>query len=613
MEKIVNLEYRGEGNCAIVFADPQTNHVYRLVKYYATRKIRKLLQNGFSSGTHNDVKNIQSALKPKLERVVSYMTNVMNPLMTERYIVTPVLVKLPEGFAERAVQLVGQARPAYRKHSQYDAVDPDIPYALVLPDCCFVHHPDCGNLKYHTNSDNADDSFESPGPSDSEITSTESQKINQNNSFCSGDSQESSSDFHDDSIDINISTCADDGEESEPFISCQIDTEELDDLLPPAYVSSDRLNGRSLSSNSIYCRHERDSEQRRFIEDHGRQEIVRDGGQFTLSIEIKPKKAFMTKVTSSSPEIGQVCRFCMHQHLKRKSGMWPQTSSYCPLDLFSGNKQRMKHALFSLIKTPQNNLKICRDGREVYGSDIRMDLNSILQKWFHINSRWRHRLVSLFLDLVIEILLNTSSSTPTVESDVLRMHLPDISQQKCQSSSFVHDKEETAQGLPYGCVLERICSIQSLDDLDIEGAFPLYTRLKARLEQEPHLSSKWCLNGPYNDVTWLFGVKGEQLEDLDPDSDDYTALKIKRFLVSKTLQDCSIIVAIKPVLNSTQQTQDVIQFEGDCYEFSIKVVDLDPKPFEKVKTYYLLASDIASTFAETAFKTSQCEDSGSPR
>lgn len=177
---------------------------------------------------------------------------------------------------------------AYRKHSQFDAIDPDIPYALLLPDCCFVHHKDSSNLKHHTSSDSADDSFESPGPSDSEVTSTESQKINQNNSFCSGDSQESSSDFHDDSMDINTSTCAEDGEESEPFISCQIDTEELDDLSPPAYISSDRLDGRSLSSDhSIYCRHEGYSEQQRFIEDHSRQETVRNDGQFTLSIEIK--------------------------------------------------------------------------------------------------------------------------------------------------------------------------------------------------------------------------------------------------------------------------------------------------------------------------------------
>ncbi|CAG5120720.1 unnamed protein product, partial [Candidula unifasciata] len=340
MEKVVNLEYRGEGNCAIVFADPQTNHVYRLVKYYATRKIRKLLQNGFSSGTHNDMKNIQSAVKSKLEMVVSYMTNIMRPLLTDRYVVTPVMAKIPEGYVERAVELVGQARPAYRKHSQYDAIDTDIPYALVLPDCCFVHHSDTRKLKRHTNSDSteADDSFESPGPSDSEMTLADSQKINQNNSFCSGDSQESTSDFHEDNMDVNTSTCPDGGEDSEPFRSCQIHTDGSEDLSPPhAYITSDRLNGRSTSiDRSIYLRHDGYSEQGRFIEDHCRQETVRDDGLFTLSIEIKPKKAFMTKVIRHSSEIGQVCRFCMHQHLKRKSGMWPETSSYCPLDLFSG-------------------------------------------------------------------------------------------------------------------------------------------------------------------------------------------------------------------------------------------------------------------------------------
>ena len=43
------------------------------------------------------------------------------------------------------------------------------------------------------------------------------------------------------------------------------------------------------------------------------------------------------------------------------------------------------------------------------------------------------------------------------------------------------------QPLPVGCVLERIYSIQTLDDLDIERVYPLYRRLKGRMAEDPSL------------------------------------------------------------------------------------------------------------------------------
>ncbi|XP_012939636.1 inositol-pentakisphosphate 2-kinase [Aplysia californica] len=268
------------------------------------------------------------------------------------------------------------------------------------------------------------------------------------------------------------------------------------------------------------------------------------------------------------------------------------------------NRQRMKHALFSLIKTPQNNLKICRNGKELYGSEIREDLNAVLQEWFPYNPSRRQKLRSVFVDLVIEILLHKGTGCHHSNKEATDSQpgspLGSGRVQKCQSSSFIHFEEDQAHKLPQGCVLERIFSIQSLDDLGIEKVFPLYKRLKARMEAEPGLREKWGLNGPYDDLSWLLGSQGEQLEDLDPGSEEYDVLKVKRFLISKTLQDCSIIVAIKPAgtNESIKSMEDYLRFEGDLYDFSVSIVDLDPKPFEKVKTYFRQATDIASAFSE---------------
>uniref|UniRef100_A0A452RF76 Inositol-pentakisphosphate 2-kinase n=1 Tax=Ursus americanus TaxID=9643 RepID=A0A452RF76_URSAM len=78
-----------------------------------------------------------------------------------------------------------------------------------------------------------------------------------------------------------------------------------------------------------------------------------------LCVEIKPKCGFIPLSSDVTHEVKRrVCRYCMHQHLKVATGKWKQISKYCPLDLYSGNKQRMHFALKSLLQEAQNNLKI---------------------------------------------------------------------------------------------------------------------------------------------------------------------------------------------------------------------------------------------------------------
>ncbi|XP_027621322.1 inositol-pentakisphosphate 2-kinase [Tupaia chinensis] len=88
----------------------------------------------------------------------------------------------------------------------------------------------------------------------------------------------------------------------------------------------------------------------------------------TLCVEIKPKCGFIPFSSDVTHEMKhKVCRYCMHQHLKVATGKWKQISQYCPLDLYSGNKQRMHFALKSLLQEAQNNLKIFKNGELIYG------------------------------------------------------------------------------------------------------------------------------------------------------------------------------------------------------------------------------------------------------
>ena len=52
----------------------------------------------------------------------------------------------------------------------------------------------------------------------------------------------------------------------------------------------------------------------------------------------------------------------MHQYLKLEKRKISKISEYCPLDLFSKDKRRMKKSIYDLLQNPQNNLKIYEDG-----------------------------------------------------------------------------------------------------------------------------------------------------------------------------------------------------------------------------------------------------------
>ncbi|KMQ93231.1 inositol-pentakisphosphate 2-kinase [Lasius niger] len=57
-------------------------------------------------------------------------------------------------------------------------------------------------------------------------------------------------------------------------------------------------------------------------------------------------------------------------------------SKYCPFELFSGVEARMKAAVKELLRSPQNNLRIFKDGVVVYNQESPNDLEDVLNEWF---------------------------------------------------------------------------------------------------------------------------------------------------------------------------------------------------------------------------------------
>ncbi|KAF8891187.1 inositol-pentakisphosphate 2-kinase [Infundibulicybe gibba] len=93
-----------------------------------------------------------------------------------------------------------------------------------------------------------------------------------------------------------------------------------------------------------------------------------------IAVEIKPKWAFLPSakhLSESTRHIKtQTCRFCMHSRMRRDMGE-ATSVGYCPLDLFSGDSNRVKKAIYGLWDAwaasggTVNNLKIFVDGKTI--------------------------------------------------------------------------------------------------------------------------------------------------------------------------------------------------------------------------------------------------------
>ena len=93
----------------------------------------------------------------------------------------------------------------------------------------------------------------------------------------------------------------------------------------------------------------------------------------TFSVEIKPKCGFLPTSPFIDPTRSikySVCSYCMLQKTKVKEGKHIRESSYCPLDLFSGEPRRVMYALKCLVSDPQNNFRVFCDGTGMFSEEL---------------------------------------------------------------------------------------------------------------------------------------------------------------------------------------------------------------------------------------------------
>ncbi|XP_015283012.1 PREDICTED: inositol-pentakisphosphate 2-kinase [Gekko japonicus] len=305
-----------------------------------------------------------------------------------------------------------------------------------------------------------------------------------------------------------------------------------------------------------------------------------------LCVEIKPKCGFLPFSSHVSQEIKhKVCRYCMHQHLKVAKGKWKRPSKYCPLDLFSGNKQRMHFALRSLLQEAQNNLKIFKNGELIYGckdEDTLSDLNELachLKPFFFPSNglvSGPHCTRTILKELIHVITMTLLSSTDDCKAGDMKTVPTSQGRSYCEASAFTKElirngknKTETS-GLPRDCLLYKTLQVQMLDLLDIEGIYPLYNRVDQYLEEFPEERNVLQIDGPYNESFY------EKLLDLSTEDDG--------------------------TVDSEQRL--VVPTSKSRFTFSLSVLDLDLKPYESIHHQYRLDGKIVNYY----LKNTQAKD-----
>ncbi|XP_076012657.1 inositol-pentakisphosphate 2-kinase isoform X2 [Genypterus blacodes] len=332
-----------------------------------------------------------------------------------------------------------------------------------------------------------------------------------------------------------------------------------------------------------------------------------------LCIEIKPKCGFLPSSKHVSKDIKtKVCRFCMHQHYKVANGKWKRRSHYCPLDLFSGNRQRMHFAIRHLIEEPQNNFKIFKGGQCIYTSkgdiDDSVDSNSLLHHlkpyFLYGNNRINNHMTSRavlndFIQVLVNALLNGGDGGVVTDS-------PGEGRSFCDASLFSRERiRHGSQSLPSDSVLSRILKTQMLDTLDIEGLFPLYQRVEQHLQFFPKERCHLQINGPYNE-TFLERLQKSPTE--DDGSMEYAVAKVQQYCVAMTAKDCSVMINLvhsseenddDEGVSSQRCLRDLHSSRPPCFSYTVSILDLDPKPLESIPRQLRLDQNIVSYYQRT--------------
>ena len=316
----------------------------------------------------------------------------------------------------------------------------------------------------------------------------------------------------------------------------------------------------------------------------------------SYAVEIKPKWGFLPKITSTPPgqNIPQdytVCRFCVCQYLKMKAGKISSISPYCPLDLFANCSCRLKRALNSLFKEPQNNLRVFHNGVLIYSGlpvdGVKQNIHS-LKRVFKDISFARKDTVMTF-DALINIIASIfiHDSWQGSESQCNLRTCTATTTPTCKRKDKAPLESNNCVSLGSLGILKRIVALQKIGNVDASAIKSIIGAIR-----EKGMSSINMENiGDFTSQQWVtFASKlteGKKMEDKGSTEELFDA--VQSFLVSATFKDCSIMITFREN-SEREECRHEKNVVNDCisntsYAYSIKLIDLDPKQLQKLSYY----------------------------
>ncbi|CAK9176392.1 unnamed protein product [Ilex paraguariensis] len=320
-----------------------------------------------------------------------------------------------------------------------------------------------------------------------------------------------------------------------------------------------------------------------------------------VSVEIKPKCGFLPLsefIAEGNTIKRSTTRFKMYQTLKLQQGKVSEISTYDPLDIFSGSKDRVHKAVKDLFATPQNNFRVFLNGSLIFGG-LGGGVDS------------------------------TSCMVGKAFEDVLKCII--WAEDGMRTINFL---ELVAEAIFRSGLLDRLLKVQKLDVVDIEGAIHAYYDIIS----QPCMVCRELGEGKLSEkYTSLHSIPLNE------------SLKIVRdFLIAATGKDLSMMYCFRPrktgdlespyggvLLESTNQSFDCkvvgwlgVRFGVRCGVWWFEVValmwqqlwclrvpvedeeeeeidgfwasfiDLDMKPLMKMEYYYELDQQIVSCYSQ---------------
>jgi len=283
-----------------------------------------------------------------------------------------------------------------------------------------------------------------------------------------------------------------------------------------------------------------------------------------LAVEIKPKLGFLFPRNMVHPTM---CNYCLKQYYKLNTGQVKFPSMYCPLDLYSGDPGRMLNALTALMASPQNNLRIFKDGDLLHGDESVHNpvCDQFLQSMFGSET--------IFQQVVVEaLLIDPSSSTSPNTANTISMSsaAPSYKQEKSQ----VRRCNKSSHQLKPQSILSSVLGLQKRNHLS---------------DCEAQIILNSLLSEGY-DLAYLQSLVTSNLTSMETEQMTKAQLEkikmLKDYLLSVTAKDLSIILTlVEDSLYAGARSGQWIRVKDKLFRFKWSIVDLDPKNLNRISKY----------------------------